>query len=73
MPRTFGRQKFVRIVVRFVLGSGNTLEELKQLGIRQYWVPVNVGEKILWHGKFLDEVWICAAARCGVHVGSALK
>ena len=33
---------------------------------------VDVGERILWHGKFLDEAWICAAARCGVHVGSAL-
>ncbi len=29
-------------------------------------------EKILWNGKSLDEAWICAAARCGVHVGSAL-
>ncbi len=31
------------------------------------------GEKLLWHGKYLDEAWTCAAARCGVHVGSALK
>jgi len=40
---------------------------------RVLWEHINIREKIPWHGKFLDEAWICAAARCGVHVGSALK